>query len=472
MLYEKTSVIKSLFNQEKYSSPKIEATILIFIFAVCYCFNTQFPIYIDDWNYGSLESENIISAIKEIAKFQYNHYFDWGGRCLVHTIAQIQLYIGRPWCDILNAAAYTMLVWCIYRIATIAGQRNALFLIIIHCYLWFLTPSLGESVFWKTGSANYLWGILIVILFIFFFIRYYLTDQGQYNKKRHYCLFWFFGIAAGWTNENTSAALVFFLIALIFLLKYEKREIPNWMFWATAGAITGTIILLAAPGNYVRYETIDSYNKEEPIYSYLFYRSISTIKQYLEFCIFPSIIYILSLVLYALAKKSFSLDIKLKISVLVFITSLTATAAMTAAPAFAERVWFGIIALQLTASMILIANLNYKNQKAITSLLAVTAISCMISIISYSLSYSKLSFTNQIWKKRDLIIEDKKREGEEHVLFKGYYTYPSNLLLRPIAPDLPFKDVEWMRNAYGRYMGIESVSTTAEFEITNLDSVR
>lgn len=60
------------------------------------------------------------------------------------------------------------------------------------------------------------------------------------------------GILAGWTNENTAAAMLVIVIGFFIYYRSHKWAIPVWAIAGFTGAIIGFIIMIAAPGNFVR----------------------------------------------------------------------------------------------------------------------------------------------------------------------------------------------------------------------------
>lgn len=436
-----------------------EAAVLLLLFVAVYIMNSLFPVYLDDWSYSKMMNGSEIGGILDIIRNQYNHYFTWGGRSVVHTIAQILLYLGKPWSNILNTIAYIAFIWIIYRLATLRTQRNALYIIIIHCFIWFFTPSLGECIFWKTGSANYLWGTLIFISFLYIHCSFYLKG----NNYKEYSLFgmFFFGIIAGWTNENMAVALLFFLIMLSIMLRIEKRRIPKWMIFGIAGVLIGAIFMLAAPGNFVRYSESDM-TEGEPIYRFLFYRTVSTMIQFSRHCLWPIIIYMIVSALHL--KFGYRRDKKniFRLSWLLFATAMVATVAMIAAPIFPERVWFGIIAIILTGGILQYANLySRSNLLKIVNIVICTVITGLFAI-SYYQGYQHLTSVDRIWEKRAEEVTEQKRKNVKNVILYGKYKADMRLLSLPKVSDIPLDSTEWIGRSYGNYLGVKSVTTVEE----------
>jgi len=433
-----------------------ETIVVLLLFACMYIMNSLFPIYLDDWSYSRMMDGSEIGNILDIVRNQYNHYFTWGGRSIVHTFAQILLYLGRPWSDILNTSAYIAFIWIIYRLVTLRGRRNALYIPIIHCFIWFLTPSLGECIFWKTGSANYLWGTLIIISFLYIYCAYYLNENR--HKKYFSAITLLGGLQAGWTNENMAIALIFFLVAIMICLRIEKRIIPKWMIFGLIGTLIGTAFMLAAPGNFIRYSQSDM-TEGEPIYSYLFYRTLSTIKQFSWYCLWPTIIYIITFFIYIKIGEKKDKKVLTRLSLVLFCTAMIATIAMIAAPIFPERVWFAIITLILIATMLLFTNLGLTSKKIRILTASISAILIVFFAISFHRGYQHLQMVDQIWEERTKEVMERKVENTGNIILYGKYKANTQALSLPKVSDIPLDSVEWIGRAYGTYLGVKSVST-------------
>ena len=60
------------------------------------------------------------------------------------------------------------------------------------------------------------------------------------------------GLIAGWSNENMGPA-VWLLSLLVILLRHrEHKKAPVWMYLGNISCLAGTILMITAPGNFVR----------------------------------------------------------------------------------------------------------------------------------------------------------------------------------------------------------------------------
>lgn len=448
------SQIKEFISQQKYI-----ILISILLFLGIYGLNHYFPITLDDWRYSMTADGSRVSSLWDIFQYQYDHYFTWGGRSVVHTIAQIMLAAGIFWGDVINSIGYVALVITIYYIANKGNKNNIPLFIGINLLIWFLIPALIENLFWITGSANYMWGTLLILLFISFYCSIFITGQSKDGWIKGIALF-LLGIIAGWTNENMSVAMIFFVICLILLMKKEKQILPKWMIFGLVGATAGCAIMLLAPGNYIRNQS-EMINMaaegSEPIYMFYFYRFTSILKVSSWHALIPTIIYIAFLLLYLKFKKKENSRKILYLSLLFAVTSGVATLIMVAAPIFPERVWFAILIFLFIAIGLLYANLDFSVIYVKTILYAVIGLATLVFFYSYWVSLNDFMRIHAIWAERDRIVNMEKQKGVKDVVIYGRFKAADSWFVRPKTGDIPIDSISWMQTAYGHYMGINSV---------------
>ncbi|MDR0825296.1 MAG: DUF6056 family protein [Prevotella sp.] len=446
--------IKKAASEHKYI-----ILISILLFFGIYGLNHYFPITLDDWTYSMMADGSRVDSLWDILQYQYVHYFNWGGRSVVHTIAQVMLAAGVFWGDVINSAGYVALVLTIYYITNKGNKSNLSLFIGVNLLIWFLVPALIENIFWITGSANYLWGTLLILLFISFYCSAFLTNQSHDSGLKRIALF-LFGVIAGWTNENMAVAMIFFVFCLIILMRKEHQALPKWMIWGLAGAIIGCAFMLLAPGNYIRNAgEIESLNPgaAEPFYVFYFYRFTSILKVSSWYALIPTIIYVLFLLLYPKYKKKETDRRVLLLSLLFAVTAGVATLAMIAAPIFPERVWFAILVFLFLGTGLLYANLNFSLSYIKRSLYSIIGVAALVFFYSYWVSLNDFIRIHDIWAERDSIVLAEKQRGVKDVVIYGRFRASDSWFVRPKTGDIPLDSISWMQNAYGLYMGVNSV---------------
>lgn len=228
--------MKNIFKSKKF--------ILGIIFCLMLILNILVPLICDDYFYSYIfRTDNRVKNLFDIIHSEYLHYFNWGGRVLAHSLAQVFLMMPKFVFNVCNSLVYVLEVYLIYLIAKGKRADNYLYLLVIHILLWFFNCSYGEVNFWLVGSCNYLWTTTIVLGFFYQYIR----SENENNKSRIF-LNAFLGLLAGMCNENMSFALIVMVIfSIIFMKKRGTADIVGLVF-----TVVGYLFLILAPGNFAR----------------------------------------------------------------------------------------------------------------------------------------------------------------------------------------------------------------------------
>jgi hypothetical protein len=220
---------------------------------ICFVFlglNILTPLIADDYAYSMLgKNGEHTQSIFDIFSALHSYYFKWGGRCVAHFFAWFWLFVGKSFFNIANTMIYCMFVLSIQFHSTGSLKKiKPLFFLGVSIALWFLTPTWGQNFLWLDGSCNYLWTITIVFLFLVPFRK--RNDNNLYKMNPILSiLFLFFGVLAGWTNENSSAAVLFLLIAYFIMKIIKKEQVIAFELCGGIGFLVGFIVLIVAPGN-------------------------------------------------------------------------------------------------------------------------------------------------------------------------------------------------------------------------------
>ena len=67
--------------------------ILVSIFIMMLVLNLLTPLLADDYSYSLNLDKTKINSLMDVVNYQWWQYFNWGGRTLAHTIAQIFLFV-------------------------------------------------------------------------------------------------------------------------------------------------------------------------------------------------------------------------------------------------------------------------------------------------------------------------------------------------------------------------------------------
>jgi hypothetical protein len=223
-----------------------------------FIFNVFTPIAIDDfafqYNFGTGER---ISSITDIFDSLKTRYFMNAGRTVADFFAQFFLmFENKIIFDLSNTLVYFVFIMLIHFHIRANFVFNTRLFLAINIFLWIFVPAWGQDILWLTGSCVYLWTTTIVLLFLLPF-RLKLEHKDFKMKGILSVLFFLLAIIAGWTNENSGAAILFMLIVYFVILKIQKkneggRRLSLFEILGSIGFLIGYLILILAPGNYVR----------------------------------------------------------------------------------------------------------------------------------------------------------------------------------------------------------------------------
>ena len=273
------------------------------VFVLMLILNIKTPLIADDFTYSFVYNEDrSLQNLGDVFASQYNHYFLWGGRAVVHALGQIFLLLGKPVFNVVNSLGFVLLSLLIYlHINCFQKTRVSLF-VGINLLLWFFAPAFGESTLWVIGSANYLWGMLLVLAFLLPF-RLYAVRQNVMQNHMVFHVIWMFlaGVLAGWTNENTGAGLLAILVLMMAYFWINKLRIPKWSVSGLLGALVGYAAMILAPGNYVR---ATYFENKDSLLTTLINRAVRHTKSMYEYFFVLLLIFAVCLLLVYCQKRS------------------------------------------------------------------------------------------------------------------------------------------------------------------------
>jgi hypothetical protein len=429
--------------------------IIIVSFWLIYLLNTLHPLFGDDWMYSMLpNSSERIKSFGDILHTQYEHYFTWGGRSVVHVIAQSLLLSGTAVGDLLNSLAYVGFTLVIYYICNQSNTIRPSLLLVINLLIWFFQPAFGSTILWITGSANYLWGTFIILLFLTPYIKYVYKSEEKNNPLKAILMFPF-GIIAGWTNENMAVALIFMIIVLLFFYKARINKIPTWAIMGAIGAIIGCIFMVAAPGNYFRMNAILSESASEtPFIVIYFGRLVEAIKAYYFYALGVTFIYCITLTTYHTYGRPNNKSKVVFLSLLFFIGAIVATLAMSGAPIFPGRASFGLITFVIIAIGILCANMDLSKTIIKRLRYIILSFTLLIFISDYKGAYRTLKEVDQRLQVRLTALEKGKQAGQTDFLFNDRISIDSRFFH---YFELSFDPTNWHNQKFCEYYNIHSI---------------
>lgn len=328
----------------------IALTVCLLITAVLeFKFHRRFTFRWDDmWYSTNLVTGEALSGIADIFESQYWHYFNWGGRSINHAVLQLTMLGGELFADVLNLIVTFTLS---FLICAVAGKKDWKYFCLSFFLLISLNTDINLSMFWQSGSANYLYSTNWILLFLLFYIR-YVKNPDNKNIKGLSILMLPLGLITGWSNENMGpACAVTAFLVIIYCYKFLKRKAALWMWTGAVSSLVGSALLILAPGNFVR----NVHNVDLSLLDTLYERFFCMLLGGFSY-LFPSYLFLCVFIYISLKMGN-----KIKpYQIILLITTLLSYGAMALSPTFPNRAAFGTMVLCI---ILIVSFLNDMEQK-------------------------------------------------------------------------------------------------------------
>lgn len=236
-------------------------------FSVCgvayYFLIRQYLVLWDDMEYPficGVEGHNYIYYFSDIISSQIHHYIHINGRFLIHCMVQWFCSYGDLELYFLISTIFFILILinCSYLIKRRTKNKNGLvYSVLFLALLYLLMPVIGSTFFGSVAFVcNYMYSCAVYLLFYAIYIH-IKEDKVNYKWYINLLLF-FFGIACGSWHESfsigISGALLIYHSIDLYINKNFKEKFS--LFFLVLGFGIGTLIVVLAPGNFVRAETV------------------------------------------------------------------------------------------------------------------------------------------------------------------------------------------------------------------------
>ncbi len=327
---------------------KKTTVLMLLSIILLYITHRAVPFMMDDlWYSTNLSTGEPISSLWDIIESQIWHYHNWGGRSITHGILQLTLWAGENGADILNVLATLLLSGVI---CVVAGHRTFPAYFAAFSMLFGLNANWKMSMFWQAGAANYLYITSFILLFLYCYLREVREPKAEAAERLGEkadlpgIIFWIIplGIMAGWSNENMGPAVWFISLLVMGLCLTEKRKIKAWMLLGSLSCLVGSILVIMAPGNFVRSAEAAAANN----YGWkvnLFMRFYSEGQAALNF-LFPPLLLLAAVCFLGQGVLKLPLGRK---NILLLICALLSWGAFILSPHYPDRATFGTMVLMI-----------------------------------------------------------------------------------------------------------------------------
>ncbi len=169
----------------------------------------------------------------------------------------------------INAVVFVGFLWSVYMLAfarrpNFQNARDRFNWVILFLLSMTILARKGDTIFYISGYVTYSWAMATIFAFGVFY-RLAWADKTIFRFKKNswqeigFIVFIaLFGFLAGMSYEiGGILALTLLLLGFIYKLFVVREKLPRWCYIGLIGFILGYIVLMTAPGNYIRLS--DSY---------------------------------------------------------------------------------------------------------------------------------------------------------------------------------------------------------------------
>lgn len=221
--------------------PLLFAAVLLLAFSVMRCV----PNLGDDYYYRSFTE---LSA-SEFWGLHLEHYMQANGRAIVHILVTLFMKMPNIVWQLFNSALIALIAVLSARLA--AGKKNvmrlALTALVSGAAILSLRPDMTrESVYWLTGSFNYVYPFAVLLL-------YWYLLQNREIRARGYLLPIAAFFSAATTEQNSMMTLGVSVLYIFDLLVIRREKPLKSEVTALVLAVVGLVSVYFAPATFVRY---------------------------------------------------------------------------------------------------------------------------------------------------------------------------------------------------------------------------
>ena len=229
------------------------------VFLFMLTLNHLMPVHRDDYDYSMVWKTGAhLASFSDVCASGVQHYLLHGGRTVTVFCLQLFLWLGKTAFDIANALMFLALVILVTMHArrTLAFWNAPYRFAAAALLLWLTLPHFGEVAVWKSGSTVYLWSAVPAFLFLLPYNLALKNAATGTGVRRTWAILpmLLLGILGGWSIENLAVTVVAVACGASLYARRRYGTCPAWMTAGAFGALLGLVGLVAAPGNYVRYD--------------------------------------------------------------------------------------------------------------------------------------------------------------------------------------------------------------------------
>ncbi len=325
-------------------------TVVLFLI---YYINRQVLFVRDDiWYSTNLVTGEPLKSIADVIESQIWHYNNWGGRSVAHFFLQLILMGGEIFADILNVIATFALA---YMICVMADAKSLWGVLVAIAMLIGLNGDFINTMFWQSGALNYLY----LTIFILFYLWCYLRED--LDKRLYGINIWILplGLIVGWSNENMGPMAWILSLIVIICRIIKKEKIKIWMILGNISCLIGSVLVVAAPGNFIRSEEVAAVETKGNLWQ-IFLRCYSECSILFQVLFYAVVILV---ILGVIAKVFLQIDFGKRNWLLIF-GAILSWGAMILSPHYPVRATFGTLVLLICVIISMLKKMLDKEKKS------------------------------------------------------------------------------------------------------------
>ena len=297
---------------------------------IIYIGNDSVPFMMDDeWYATKLFSDEPVRNLKDVIQAQTWHFMNWGGRSVAHGLLQLTLMTGTFWANIINVLFNILLAAMICKTA---GVTKPVYYGMIWGMLYGLNANWMQSMCWQSGAANYLYMTTFILFFVWCYVR---ALEGNTKALPGISIWiWPLGLMAGWSNENMGPTVWLLSLGILVYLWKKEHKWSWWMLWGNLTCLVGSILVILAPGNFVRSAEIDN---NKGLLWRVFLRCYAESKAFMEY-LSPTLLVIAFVIVLYIGVCGLKLT---KAHIVYLLGALISWGAMILSPHYPDRATFG-----------------------------------------------------------------------------------------------------------------------------------
>lgn len=431
-------------------------------FITIYAYNLLTPYLSDDYAY--LIDVRKAHSLLDLVRQQYGEYLSNSGRVIGQFNVRLSLSVNKQIFNVVNSLMFTALIFLIYENVQRKKKYDSFVLLTIISFLWLFSVEFGQTMLWICGACNYLWGSVIILLFITVYRK-----LLQNPERKHVVLggigMYLLGVMAGWCNENTSGGglVLVLLYSLNFWIdrrKEKKKAVYPFMITGIAGMCSGLFGMVMAPGVRKRSATMSEGDEYTGIVG-LLSRTYKVIVNMHDLFLVLIVMTVLVLVLLSLQGKLKTFArIRTNDTVLFSLTFLATSFVLAIIPTPANRAFFGAGVFLMIACIQGIVDV--KEQKELPVQFLTCGLASVLCVLLFFIYIENLVDLARIYREeneRIALIEAEHGENEDGIVVIPQFREEFRTVYS-VAHDSDLTDDKeyWINHFYEIYYDIGNIT--------------